>query len=517
MPNIVANGAQQEPWYKRFRTKAAAAPSSSLVKEITQSQDIAYGLAGTSIATMLGANGRPMRERSAAYMKLGQMEADAICATSLGLLVTAATGGHETSGQIVFIEPKSSIKGDKKLENIVAELDGELTGIFNENVTSAAYVGAWGGDAYARVYTRRSKGVVAAHMDENWLPPMVQPYEQAGRTVGYSIYTGSKHWERLTAFQLARLKMIRMQFIPQPSVIEKALRMNVTEDDITKLPLLPSLVGGSLLHAAERPFNDLSATLAGLVGHRLTDSMSEETIGVNLAGMTKDQQTRFMASVTTLFTASRERALEAVRTGNPVMEKIKHFLPIFNEKQLVSFGGPANNRTQPLSIEDALLHARLLAGALGVDLSMIGFADQMSGGLGEGGFFRTSAHVAERARVIRGALTGFFNHIIDIHTYSKYGFVFEEKDRPYVINFYGSISALEAEAQRTRADAMNTGVMLAQTLDMLKNMGCTKEIAEEYLAKTMRVDMDQAKLLAQLMETKRPGDGEGGGFGGGMQ
>lgn len=516
MPNIVVTeGKQSESWFQRFRKKGTAAPSTSLLKEISQTQDIAYGLSGTSVATMLSASGRQIRERSATYMKLGRMESDPICSTSLGLLVTAATGGHETSGQIVFIEPRSSIKGNKALENIVAELDGQLTGFFNEVVTPSAYVGSWAGDAYARVYSNRNKGVIGLHMDENWLPPMVQPYEQAGRTVGYSVFTGPKNWERLSAFQLARLKMARTQFIPQPSVIEKALRVNVTEDDITKLPLLPSLVGGSLLHAAEKPFDDLSATLAGLVGHRLTDSMSEETIGVNLAGMTLDQQRRFMESVTKLFTQSRDRALKAVKEGMPVLEKIKHFLPVFNEKQLINFGGAGNSRSAPLSIEDAMLHARLLAGAIGVDLSMIGFADQMAGGLGEGGFFRTSAQVAERARWLRVALTGFFNHVIDIHTYSKYGFIFEEKDRPYVVNFYGSISALEAEAQRTRTDAMNAGMMLAQAIDMLKNIGCSKEIAEEYFAKTMRLDADQAKLYAQLMETKRPsemGGGEGGGF-----
>ena len=40
-----------------------------------------------------------------------------------------------------------------------------------------------------------------------------------------------------------------------------------------------------------------------------------------------------------------------------------------------------------MSIDDIMLHAKLLAGALGVDLSMLGFADTLAGGLGEGGFF----------------------------------------------------------------------------------------------------------------------------------
>lgn len=474
-----------------------------------------FGLGGTTVATLLSASGRPVRDRNATFIKMGQMEGDAMCSTALGLLVTSALGGHETSGQMVFIEPKASIKGDKAKENIVAELDGELSGIFNELAFSAAYVGAWGGDAYVRLYTDKNHGVVRANMDESWLPPMVQPYEQAGTTVGYSVYTGPKSWERLSPFQLARLKMPRHQFTPQPSVLQKAQLMDVTEDDWRKTPIVPSLVGGSLLLPAEKAFDDLYATLAGLVGHRLTDSMSEEVLGVNLSGMTGDQQKKFFESVTRTFTESRDRALKAVKEGRPVLEKIKHLLPIFGEKQLINFGGAGNARAQTISIEDAMLHARMMVGSLGVDMTMVGFADQMSGGLGDGGFFRTSAQVAERARVLRMSLTGLFNHIIDVHTYTKYGFVFEEKDRPWIINFYGSISALEAEAQRTRADAMNSGMMLAQALDMLKNLGATPQIAEEYLAKTMRLDADQAKLYAQLMVTKRPeadAGGQGGGF-----
>lgn len=163
-----------------------------------------------------------------------------------------------------------------------------------------------------------------------------------------------------------------------------------------------------------------------------------------------------------------------------------------------------------------MLHARLLAGALGVDLSMIGFADQLSGGLGEGGFFRTSAQAAERARIIRVALTDFFNQIIDIHTLNKYNIVFDPKNRPWQINYYGSISALEAEKQRTKSDAMNAGGMLAQTIQLIKDSGFDEEMMREYLAKVMLLDDDQAAMFAKLANKKEEENPEGGnnGFGG---
>jgi glutaminase len=90
--------------------------------------------------------------------------------------------------------------------------------------------------------------------------------------------------------------------------------------------------------------------------------------------------------------------------------------------------------------------------------------------------------------------------------------VFSPTERPWVINFFGSISALESEKQRTRADSMNAGMLLVQSMQMMKEMGASKEIMGEFLTKTMMLDEDQAKLFATIVDAKPPQDG--GGFGG---
>jgi len=55
------------------------------------------------------------------------MESDAICSNALSLLVTSALGGHETTGDIVFIEKTSLADKDKKLGNIVDEINADLS------------------------------------------------------------------------------------------------------------------------------------------------------------------------------------------------------------------------------------------------------------------------------------------------------------------------------------------------------------------------------------------------------
>lgn len=495
------------------RARRLFAREKASLAEINQSNEISYGLSGSeTVSALMGAGKREPRDRRAIYQKWQDMEADPIVSTAAGLLTTAALGGHETSGQVVFVELNPLYRGNKEMERMVADIGDSLTEAFNNVSFSAAYQGVCFGDAYARLFTKQGKGVTDVHMEETYYPPLVQAWERGGRTEGYSIYTGQRNYERLSVMQLARLKMQRNQFVPQHSVYQKSLRSNVQANTREDAPLMPSLVGGSLLYNAEEPYDNLYSSLVGLTSSRWKDSIDEEIMMLQMDGMTYQQQEDFKKSIAGIMKKSSDRAKSAVEAGRPILTRIRHLLPVFSEKQLSQLNTNAGSSGQPLTIEDVMLHARLLSGSLGVDLSMIGFADQMSGGLGEGGFFRSSAQVGERARVIRTGMTGFYNHIIDVHTAVKFGAVFPASKRPWIINFYGSIAALESERSRTRMDAVNSGGMLAQAIDQLKNMGATEEIAREFLAKTMALDDEQAQLYAKLMTTPRPDAGGGGAF-----
>ncbi|MCM1128936.1 MAG: hypothetical protein NC211_03535 [Alistipes senegalensis] len=505
--------------FNRFLQKIGWAPRQwaseniTPVKEITQADMYLYGAGTTTIASLLGNGLRGARSRQIIYEKWSRMEGDPIISSALQLLVTSALGGHETNGELVFVEKKAKAKEDKKLAAIADEVSESLASLFNKIAFQMAYVGAAYGDAYARIYSDKT-GVIDLNPDEMVRPQLVQPFERGSRTVGFAVSVGERNFERLDISQLGRLKMPRTQWIPQFGVVEKSLKVALTEDDINELPIMPSMIGGSFLYNAEEPYDNLTASLLGLVGQRWMDSIDEQMLTVNLETMTNEQRKRYMESVTTMLKSSKRYAEQAVKHGRPIMERIRHIIPVFNEKQVANISpGFGAGRTATISIEDVLLHARLLAGAIGVDLSMLGFADQLSGGLGEGGFFRVSAQAAERARVIRVALADFFYHVIDIHTYKRYGVVFHPSERPWEISFYGSISALEAEKQRTRADAMNGGLLLVQAMQSLKDMGASKDMVAEFLAKTMMLDEDQAKLYSAIVDVKPADEGaEAGGF-----
>ncbi|SET41379.1 hypothetical protein SAMN05216326_12564 [Nitrosomonas marina] len=492
--------------------------------EIKPEDAYLYGGGSTTIASLLGTGRRGARARQVIYNKWDDMESDAIVSSSLKLLVTSALGGHETTGDVVFIEQKPDTESNKKLKSMTEEIKDTLGPILNKKAYQCAYTGAAFGDAYARIYSKDNVGVVDLYTDELVRPQLIQPFERGNRTIGFQSFINERNPERLTVAQMARLKMPRTQWVPQHGVVEKAIRMMITEDDLDSVPVMPSMAGGSLLYNVEQAYDNLYASLIGLVGQRWIDSIDEKMLQLNMESMTLEQQKSFLASVKTMFESSKKRAETAVQEGKPLLERIWHMIPVWGEKQLTTISnadGGQTERTGTITVEDVIFHARLLSGGIGVDMSMIGFADQMAGGLGEGGFFRTSAQAAENARHIRTSLADFIYHIIDIHTLKKYGVVFSASERPWTVNFYGSISALEAEKQRTRQDSMNAGMILVQAMQQMKDIGATEEIMEDFLTKEMLLDEDQAKTYAAIVKAKDEdetnddgfGNRSGGGFG----
>ncbi|WP_321946578.1 hypothetical protein [Paraburkholderia sp. J10-1] len=469
---------------------------------------------GASVAMLLGGGKRVARNRIQIYEKWIEMVGDPIISTALRLHVTAALGGHETSGDVVFIETASDASGDKGAQKLAKELTADLGDLFNRIAYTVGFNGAAYGDAYGRVYLGR-EGVADVYVDELVLPPMVIPYERANTTCGYVVASGTRAIERLSVAQMVRLKMPRCVYIPQVRAMEKAIRTSLREDRLEALPLMPSSVGGSFLEGAEGPYDQLSAALVGLVGQRVLDSIDETMITVNMDGMNKEQQKIFAANIKKMLLGSQRRAQDAVKRGRPVLERIFHMIPVWGDKQLATIAGSASNGSGrgpsgSLTIEDVMFYAKLLAGALGTDLSMLGFSELLSGGLGDGGFFRTSAQAAERSRLLRVGMTDFFNSIIDIHTYHKYGKVYRPDERPWTINFYGTISALETERQRTKTEAMNTAITMAQALDQIKGIGLARRALMMFLTKIMLLDEDQAALIAEdLLAVQDQGGGNG--------
>jgi hypothetical protein len=271
------------------------------------------------------------------------------------------------------------------------------------------------------------------------------------------------------------------------------------------------LVGGSFLEGIEDPYNHLIMSISGMVGQRIQDGIDEALLTVNMTDMTHEQQKATMQNLEQMFAETAAQTAKAVKEGRSLLGKLRRFIPVWSDKQLVQLqGGTGSQRSGSITIDDVMFHAKQLSGGLGIDLAMLGFADLLSGGLGEGGFFRVSAQVAERSRMIRNAVTQAINDLIDIHLYKKSGLAFSDADRPWAINFYSGISAQQKEAQDTKLSMMNTGGILIQTLAQLKELGLSPEVIKHLLSTQMMLDENSADLVAKGLANAKPPEGQDG-------
>lgn len=457
------------------------------------------------VEMLLGNTDRPARSRVEIYMKWHHMVQSGLMNTILRLHVQMALGGHETTGETIFIEPKPGASPAER--KMVDELQG-LAKLFNQSAHQVCFNAAAYGDAFATLYTRKGEGVYALNGDI--FPPMVQPYEVLGQAVTYVVTLGTKVTSRMSHMDMVRMKMARMGYLPQMRAVENAQKINLEAREPSQMEPLPALIGGSFLEACEDDFDNLEAALRGLVGQRIAGSIDETMIGANMTDMTVDQQESFMRSLERMLRTMKERAEHAVKTGRYSTSRHFHVMPTFNDKQLTqisSFQGTSNSGAGT-NIEDVMFHARKLAGTAGIDLSMVGFADQLTGGLGEGGFNRTSSQAAERSRIVRTAYTAFCDDVIDRHMIAKHGRTWAPEDRPYAINFYGSIAALEAEKQASRERAINSTLMLVQMLAQMRELGLPPETNEQIFIKS-ELDHDFAKVLSEGLKNAKPPEPQG--------
>lgn len=460
--------------------------------------DVMLGGGLGSLAALQSPEGRPARSRTEIYGKWDQMAGYSVVSSALKLQCTAALGGHSTTGDVVFIEKKPAAAQNKQMAYMVEQISADLMPVLNAIAYQVAFTGAAYGDAYGRLYADR-RGVTDIRVDEMLHPMVVMPYERASRTVGFAVFTGENNFDRLSINQVARMKMPRVPYVPQTGLVQRAYQTSLTEDDLSKLPVLPSSIGGSLLYNAESAYDALVATITGLLGQRWMNALDERFLTVNLEGLTKARRDTFLGSIKLMLELSKSIKANAVKTGRAPTDPVTHVMPVWNDKQMVNIT-PASSGLQGggLGVEDVIFSAQLLAGALGTDLSMLGFANLLSGGLGEGGFFRTSAQAAENSRHLRGALGGFFNWVIDVHTLNRYKIVFRESERPWQVNFYGQISALAAEEQSTRAEGTNAALLFVQAVQQFKDFGASPEDMQMFMSKMLKIDEDMAKQFSRI-------------------
>ena len=146
---------------------------------------------------------------------------------------------------------------------------------------------------------------------------------------------------------------------------------------------------------------------------------------------------------------------------------INHLIPIFGDGKGQLDISTVEGNPNLDGLADIDFHVKRLGSALGVDPALLGFGEMLSGGLGDGGFFRISVLAAIKANMLRRAVLSGLESLFDVHIAYKYGKVFVPGEKPYRVVFNSVSSALEREERENMEGRVTFATMMGQLIGLI--------------------------------------------------
>ena len=444
-----------------------------------------------------------LRTRKQIYTQWQIMQSDPQVGEALSLHVTAALGGHESNGDVIFITPHERVRGKgrraKELHEKVEREAKLIAPLLNRVAFSLSRQAIGYGDSFARIYTQKDRGVIDIINDESTQPATIQAFEQGGKTIGFFALE-QENWTdvvaKLTPLQMLRIKMPRIEHIPQTPLANWDVSRKLEYDVQADIPINPSPVGGSFLYQIEEPWKSVTISRLALNNQQIADSVKQAFLAINMQGMPPNQQKKYKSGLVNMLKNYNKKIEAALSGGKEIYGTHYHIVPTYGDKQTITPMGDISNRSSPLNENTLMINLRRLAGGLGIDLSLIGWADMLAGGLGDGASFHTSAQIMRRSTLIRQALIDGYNNLMSLHWGVKYGEYFEDGNYPWQFDFYSDQSAAATEALTNKQARLNTIMLKVQAYQGLRDLGLSKQ-SIQLILEDAGEDFETAKKIAE--------------------
>lgn len=409
-------------------------------------------------------------DRSARYAVLRLMAKDPTIDSAIKMHIANALSARTDSGESVFISPAEGAGQDKIVDDLRATLMPFIKKDLNEWARKAAVYGS----CFARVYGAQGIGIQNIRCDYYTHPRFIQKFEKGGRLAGYTTtYQGTNQanqrlrlmppWS-FVGFEIPEwwdcedVEPINVGGIPVDLAMEDAAMEGLVESQE---------YGTSLIATAYGPWMDLLDAICSLKMSRRNVARLERMVGVNTGKLDPERAAHYLDMVAErISNATADVERQSWLRGN-VQTVVNHYVPIFGEKGGLQIdavqGTPDIN-----GLEDVMFHIKRLGSAIGVDPALLGFGDLLSGGLGDGGFFRVSVMAATKANLLRQALKNGIQKLCELHVAYKFGKVFLPGNYPWTIQFNSVSSAIEREEQEaleSRTNALSGLVGILATID----------------------------------------------------
>lgn len=402
------------------------------------------------------------QERMARYAALEIMAEDPTIDSAIKLHMAHALSARSDTNQVISIE---SITDDK--DPIVNDLRDSLQTRINRELNEWAYNAAVYGASYVRVYGTKGKGITNIRSDYYTHPRFIKKFEKAGQLAGFTTtYQGTSGIQNtlrlmppwsFVGFEIPHWKSVSN--LEPTNVGIKPVDLSL--DDYEAEALVESQeYGASLIETGYQPWLDLLDAICSLNASRRNAARLERLIGVSTGRLDPEKAAKYINLISSqILQTDKAVSTRSLRNGF-VQTVINRIFPLFGEKGRMDVntvqGTPDIN-----GLEDVFFHVKRLGGALGVDPSMLGFGDFLSGGLGDGGFFRVSIMAAMKASLLRLAIQNGIQRLCEIHVAYRYNKVFLDGQQPWRIVFNSVSTALEREEQENLESRTNIASALS--------------------------------------------------------
>lgn len=271
--------------------------------------------------------------------------------------------------------------------------------------------------------------------------------------------------------------------------------------------------GTSFLEYSYEPFLNLCAALAALKATRNNAAKIDRLIALTTNTLDPVNAANYTRGVSQNLKRHSEMLAQRAINANALPTVLNHLIPVMGDGKN---GITIDTQSIPADItgiEDVMFHLRQLAASLGIDATMLGWADMMSGGLGEGGWQQTAIQAALRANWIRQAASTVIYRLIDIHLAYKYGKVYPHSERPYEVQFNSMNTAIQEEENRELDSRANFIAIISQIMDQVQNnpkLAGSRSFMTYLFTDQLRIDADTLNTMIKEFASNQAPENEGG-------
>lgn len=426
----------------------------------------------TSAADSISLSAELPGERLQKYNILETMAKSPTISTALNIHIAHALAPSKKTGQAFILSPKDG--SDAEAVSRCEELTADLGAMINDGLPSWAMIMAIFGVSYVRPYAEQGRGITGIESSYYTLPHFVQEFYRGSQLVGFSgDYILDTHSLRRVITEPWNLVSMKNPYwTPQHKVIPVSYGTkgySLLSDQADKPLMETQNYGTSFLEYSYEPYLNLCASLAALKSTRNNAAKIDRLIALTTNTLDPVNAANYTRGVSQALKRHSDLVAQRSINANAIPTVLNHLIPVMGDGKN---GITIDTQSIPADIsgiEDVMFHLRQLAASLGIDATMLGWADQMSGGLGEGGWQQTAIQAALRANWIRQAAQRTIYRLLDIHLAYKYGKVYTETNRPYDVQFNSMNTAIQEEENRELDARANFVAVISQMMDQIQN------------------------------------------------